>query len=169
MAVLAVLTFLTVAYLYLRAKYRASPLGEFSAQSKREYVIRGGEVLQEHGYRIIDERIGHEVQSYVGPRCFTTYLIVDFLVEKEGVVHPAKIRSPRDPDRISGAFVRRQLWPLCTLYDAPVAYVYPDAGRIDLVDFELDFPGRHYMRRWRGRILWLLVGIVAGWLLARAG
>ena len=168
-AVLAVLTFLTVVYLYLRAKYRASPLGEFYAESRRERVIRGGEVLQRHGYRVIDERVGHEVQSYVGARRFTTYLIVDFLVEKDGVVHPAKVRSARDPQRISGAWVRRQLWPLYALYGAPVAYVDADAGTIDLVDFELDYPGRHYMRRWRGRFVWLVVGVVTGWLLARAG
>ena len=166
MALLSVLTFLTVAYFYLRAKYRASPLGEFSVESRRERVIRGGEALQAQGYRIVDERLAHEVLSFFGTRRFTSYLVVDFLVEKDGVIHAAKVRSPHDPERIGGAWLRRHLLPLYTLYETPVAYVHPDTGNIDLVDFEMEYPNRHYYKRWRGRLVWLGVGVTIGWLLS---
>ncbi len=166
MEVLAILTFLTVAFLFLRGKYLRSPLGDHELQSRREHLIRAADILQEQGYRIVGERIAHEVASYIGNRKFVSYIVVDYMVEKEGLQYPVKVRSPRDPDRMSGALLRRQFLTLYTLYETPIAYVNPYTGMIDLVDFALDFPGRHYRRRWRTRLLWLCVGVALGWLLS---
>ncbi|MHB1683126.1 MAG: hypothetical protein ACYCYO_09965 [Bacilli bacterium] len=166
MEVLAILTFLTVAFLFLRGKYLRSPLGDHEPQSRREHLLRGAEVLQEQGYRIVGERIAHEVASYYGSRKFVSYIVVDYLAEKEGLQYPVKVRSPRDPDRMSGARLRRQFLTLYTLYETPIAYVNPYTGMIDLVDFALDYPGRTYRRRWRMRLLWLSVGVALGWLLS---
>lgn len=169
MAVLGVLTFLTVVYLFLRARYRASPLGEFAVGSQREHVVRGAELLKEQGFRIVDERLSHEVLSFWGARKFTAFLVADFLVEKNGILYPAKVSSPRDPERVSGAWLRKQFLPLAQIYEAPVAYVQPEAGTIELVDFELERPGRTELKRWRGRLVWLAVGVLLGWLFSRAG
>ncbi len=166
MEVLAVLTFLTVAFLFVRSKYRASALSEYASGSQREYIIRAGDILQDRGYRIVDERIAHEIASFYGAKKFVTYTIVDFLAEKDGVVHPVKVRSPRDPNRLTGVWLRRYLLPLYILYDTPVVYVMPDTETIELVDFSLDYPGRYYRVKWRGRLLWLIAGVVLGWLLA---
>ncbi len=166
MEVLALLTFLTVAFLFLRGKYLRSPLGDHELQSRREHLIRAADILHEQGYRIVGERIAHEVASYIGNRKFVSYIVVDYMAEKEGLQYPVKVRSPRDPDRMSGALLRKQFLTLYTLYETPIAYVNPYTGMIDLVDFALDFPGRHYRRRWRTRLLWLCVGVALGWLLS---
>lgn len=163
--VLAILTFATVFFWYARRKYLSSSLAEQDVESKREYVVRAGQALQAAGYRIVDERIGHEVATFLGSRKFTTYAIADYLVEKGGVRYPVKVRSPRDPERISGAWLRSHLWGLWALYEVPVAYVHPDTGAIDLVDFTVEYPSSHYRRRWGGRVIWLLIGVALGWLL----
>lgn len=164
--VLALLTFLTVAFFWLRAKYLGSPLGEFASQSQRERVHAAAEFLQHRGYRIVSERVSHELSTYFGSRQFTTYIVADFMVEKEGAIYPARVCSSRDPERVSGAWLRRQLFPLYIAYETPVVYVHPDAGTIDIVDFAIDFPGPYRRRRWRSRLLWLAIGIALGWLLS---
>lgn len=168
-AVIGVLTFLTVIYLFLRARYRASPLGEFAVESQREHVMSGAKLLQEQGFRIVDERLSHEVLSFWGARKFTSFLVADFLVEKNGVLYPAKVSSPRDPERVNGVWLRKQFLPLAHIYEAPVAYVQPEAGTIELVDFELERPVRTELKRWRGRLIWLAVGVMLGWLFSRVG
>jgi len=164
--VLALLTFLTVAFLWLRGKYLASPLGEFASQSQRERLHYAAECLQRKGYRIVKERVAHEMSSYLGARKFTTYIVADFVVEKDGMAYPARVRSSRDPQRVGGAWLRRHLFTLYMAYESPVVYVCPDAGTIDVVDFAIDYPSRYHRRRWRSRLLWLAIGIAVGWLLS---
>ncbi|MCI0183132.1 MAG: hypothetical protein OWR52_06600 [Acidibacillus sp.] len=166
MEVLAILTFLTVVFLFIRARYLASPLHEFEPTSTREHLLEAGDILQNKGYRIIGERIAHELSSFFGNRKFITYIIVDFLVEKEGIQYPIKVRSPRDSTRISGAMLRKQLFALYTLYETPVGYLSPDTGVLEFVDFTIDFPGRYYAKRWRMRLLWMAIGLSIGWLLS---
>ncbi|PWI58777.1 hypothetical protein [Sulfoacidibacillus thermotolerans] len=166
MEVLAILTFLTVAYLYIRNRYLGSSLHEFELTSKRDHFVRAGEILQERGYRIVGERIPHELASFFGNRKFVTYVVVDYLVEKEGVQYPIKVRSVRDPERISGAWLRKQFLALYTLYESPIGFLSPDSGVMEFVDFSLDFPGRYYAKRWRTRLFWLAIGISIGWLLS---
>ncbi|MCY0875275.1 MAG: hypothetical protein OWT28_03220 [Firmicutes bacterium] len=166
MAILALLTFLTVAFLWLRGKYLASPLGEFASQSQRERLHYAAEFLQKKGYRIVQERVAHEMSTYFGSRKFTNYIVADFVVEKDGMPYPARVRSTRDPDRVSGVWLRRQLFPLYLSYESPVVYVCPDAGTIEVVDFSIDYPARYHRRRWRSRLLWLAIGIATGWLLS---
>jgi len=166
MEVLALLTFLTVAFIWLRGRYRASPLGEFAAETKRERLYAAAEFLQKRDYRIVSERVAHELSTYFGARKFTTYVVADFLIEKDGVVYPARVRSQREPERISGAWLRKQLLPLYMAYETPVVYVHPDAGTIDVVDFAIDYPSKVYRRRWRSRLLWLTIGMAVGWLLS---
>ncbi|MCY0901705.1 MAG: hypothetical protein OWU32_05880 [Firmicutes bacterium] len=166
MDVLALLTFLTVVFFWLRARYRGSALGEFSSISQRERVQIAAELMQRRGYRIVSERVSHELSTYVGARRFTTYIVADFMVEREGVVYPARVRSARDPERLSGAWLRRHLFPLYVAYEAPIVYVHPDAGTMDIVDFAMEYPGASRRRRWRSRLLWLGVGVAIGWLLS---
>lgn len=166
MDVLALLTFLTVAFLWLRGKYLASPLGEFASESQRERLHYAAEFLQKKGYRIVSERVAHEMSTYYGARKFTNYIVADFIVEKDSGLYPARVRSGRDPDRVSGAWLRRHLFTLYLAYESPVVYVCPDAGTIEVVDFAIDFPGRYHRRRWRSRLLWLSIGIAVGWLLS---
>lgn len=167
MEILAILTFLTVAFLFLRGRYREK-FEERETTSRREHLVRAGEVLDRAGYRIVDERVAHETFTFWGSRRFTAYILVDYIVEKNGVRYPSKVRSPRDPDRVSGAWLRRHLWPLYALYETPVVHVHPETGEINLVDFSVEYPPSHYRRRWAGRFVWLFVGVALGWILAAA-
>ncbi len=168
MEVFAILTFLTVVFLFVRSRYLASPLSEFETTSRREYLIRAGEILQEQGYQIVGERIPHELASFFGNRKFVTYIVVDYLVEKEGVHYPIKVRSHRDPARVSGAWLRKQFLALYSLYESPIGYLSPESGTMEFVDFDIDFPGRYYTKRWRMRLLWFAIGLSIGWLLSFA-
>ena len=84
------------------------------------------------------------------------------------VVDPVMMSKGGDPllQPDAQTALRRHLLPLYTLYETPVAYVHPDTGNIDLVDFEMEYPNRHYYKRWRGRLVWLGVGVTIGWLLS---
>ncbi len=166
MAIVAVLVFLLVVFFYLRRKYLGSPLAAFSPNSSRDHVLQAAQVLQKAGYRIIDERISHEAATFFGSRKSTTFFVVDFMVEKEGVRYPVKVKSKRDPDRVSGPWLRRQFLPIWLMYESPVLYVDPERGMIDGVDFSIDYPGRYVRRRLSTRVLWLMIGVVVGWLLS---
>lgn len=168
MEVLAILVFLTVAFLFFRAKYLSSSWSEFTPASRREQMIKACEFLQSEGYRIIDERVGHELSSYIGSRKFTTFIVADYVIEKEGTRYPVKVRSSRDPELITGVWMRRQFFPLFQQYHAPIAYVDPLVGHIDWIDFAMDYPAQHFRRQWQSRLLWLLLGVVTGWLIALA-
>lgn len=162
----SILVFLTIAFLAVRHRFFRIPVGEYEPQSRRMYMALAGEVLQEKGYRIAGERLAHEMETYLGARKFTSYVVADFLAERDGVLYPVKVRSPRDPERLDGPWIRKQFYPLWTVYESPVAYVNPEAASIELIDFSVDYPGRYFGRRWRSRLIWLVVGVAAGWLLS---
>ena len=168
MEVLAILTFLTVAFLFLRYKYLASGWVEFTPESKREHLVRACDFLQQQGYRIVDERVGHELSSYFGNHKYTTYLIADYIIEKEGSRYPAKVRSSRDPERVSGVWLRKNFFPIYEQYRSPIAYVDADMGTIEWIDFAIDYPAQYFRRRWLSRLIWLLIGVVLGWLITLA-
>ncbi len=167
MAIVAVLVFLLVVFFYLRKKYLGSSLAEFSSSSQRDRILQAERVLKSKGYRIVDERIAHEIVTYFGSQKSSTFAVVDFMVEKDGARYPVKVRSKWDPERISGAWIRRHLLPIWSLYDSQVLYVDPDRKVIDGVEFSMDYPARYFRRRFSMRILWLMGGIVIGWLLSQ--
>lgn len=166
--VLAILTFVTVAFLFFRSKYMASGWAEFTPESRREHMLKACDFLQAEGYRIVDERVGHELSSYVGSKKYTTYLIADYIIEKEGTRYPVKVRSARDPERMSGVWLRKNFFPLYEQYRAPIAYVDADLGSIEWIDFALDYPAQYFRKRWQSRLVWLLLGMVLGWLITLA-
>ncbi len=168
MVVLAILTFLTVAFLFLRSKYVASGWAELTPESKREPMLKAFDVLQAEGYRVVDERVGYELSSYYGSRKFTTVLIADYMIEKDGSRYPVKVRSSRDPERISGAWLRKNFFPLYEQYRVPIAYVDAEIGSIEWIDFAVDYPAHYFRKRWLSRAIWLLAGIALGWLIALA-
>ena len=166
--VLAILTFITVAFLFFRYKYLASGWSEFAPESKRESMVKACEYLQEQGYRIVDERVGHELSSYIGSRKYTTFLIADYIIEKEGTRYPVKVRSTRDPERMSGVWLRKNFFPLYEQYQTPIAYVDGDLGNIEWIDFAMDYPAQYFRKRWQSRLIWLFIGVVLGWLITLA-
>lgn len=168
MEVLAILTFLTVALLFFRSKYLASSWAEFAPESKREIMIKACDFLQGQGYRIVDERVGHELNSYLGSKKYTTFLIADYIIENEGTRYPVKVRSTRDPERINGVWLRKNFFPLYEQYHSPIAYVDAELGSIEWIDFAMDYPAQYFRKRWLSRLIWLFIGIVLGWLIALA-
>ena len=165
---LAILTFLTVVFIFSRKWFFRLPVGEYIPQSRREHLALAAELLQERGYRIIGERLAYEIATYLDSRKYSSYLVVDFIVEKDGITYPVKVRTPRDPERVSGPWLRKQFYPLWTIFETPIAYVNPDSGSVELIDFALEYPSRYYHRRWRMRGIWLVIGVAAGWLLSLA-
>ncbi|MCY0869147.1 MAG: hypothetical protein OWT27_00960 [Firmicutes bacterium] len=168
MVTLGVLTFLTVAFLFMRRRYLRSPLGSYAPESVRERMVNAAELLVKRGYRIVSERVAHDTHTYFGSQRFTGSAHVDFLVEREAILFPARVRRSRDPERITGPWLRAQFLPLFVMYDAPVLYVDADAQKVIQIDFAVDWPTRYYRRRWSSRLLWLIVGVAVGWLLSLA-
>ncbi|KYP81023.1 hypothetical protein [Ferroacidibacillus organovorans] len=168
MAVIAILTSVTVLYLFLRSRFRNASWESDQPESQRERFVYASEVLQTIGFKILDERIAHEAITYFGHRKFSSYLLADFIVEKDGQPCPVRVKRLRDPERVSGAWLRSHVMPLYVIYDAPVGLLQPETHELTWVDFSLEVSSRLRYRKWRMRLLWLCIGAVLGFALAQS-
>ena len=166
MSIVAVLLFVFMLVILVRHRSERHRERTIDLSTWRPKLAAAVRLAQQHGYRAYRGGEAHEVATYYGKKKTIAYLFIDFFVEKDGIHYPVKVHKSRQSNRLDGPFLRDHLLVLWLLYDTPIVYIHAEKSTVTLVDFSIYWPRRTLQRRWMGRILWLGIGLIVGYLIA---
>ena len=166
MSIVAVLLFVFILIIMVRHRGGRHRERALDLSSWRPSFVAAVRLAQQHGYHADQGGEAHEVATYYGKKKSIAYLYIDFFVEKDGIHYPVKVHKSRQSNRLDGPFLRDHLLTLWLLYDTPIVYIHVEKSTVNLVDFSIYWPRRTLQKRWIGRIIWLGIGLLIGFLIA---
>ncbi len=124
------------------------------------------EWLESNGYQVLRVRERAEWAGYYDGRKFQKTFIADFIVRQGTHSYVVKIVNEREKG-INGVKLRDQWYPLVVAFGVNgILHIDVDAEQVHVIDFELKQPGYARRKRWVQHGVWMVVGILMGFVLS---